>query len=88
MITCRSLCTEDKCSWIEVHLRVKFDLIVQIDNVKDVQKLTLVLVKSLNLNVKDRTRINFNAVMLQNCLLYTSLCRTEKQYSLPYSKRK
>ncbi len=40
------------------------NLVIQIDNMQDVQKLTFVLVKSLYLYVKDGTRIDFNVIVL------------------------
>ena len=40
---------------------------------QDIKKLTLVLMQSLYLNVKDGTRIYLNAVMLQNVMSKTHL---------------
>ena len=40
--------------------------IVQIHNVQDVQQLTFVLMKSLNLNVKNGMRIYLDTIMFQN----------------------
>ena len=48
-----------------------FNLIVQVHNVKDVHKLAFVLMKSLNLYVKDGVRIYFDSVVLQNVLSKT-----------------
>ena len=47
------------------------DLIIQINNMKDIQKLTFVLMKSLNLNIKDRTRIYLYSIMFQNIFCQT-----------------
>ena len=48
-----------------------FDLIVQIHNVQDVQQLTFVLMKSLNLYIEDRTRIYIDTVVLSDVFCQT-----------------
>ena len=45
-----------------------FDLIIQIHDVQYIQKLTLVLMQTFYLNIKDRTRIYINSIMLLDIL--------------------
>ena len=47
------------------------DLVVQIDNMQDVQELTFVLVKSLNLYIEDGVRVYFYAVVLEDVFCKT-----------------
>ena len=71
-VPCGSLGSEDKGSGIEIHLRMVFDLIVQIHYMKDVHQLSLILMKPLHLHVKDGSGIYFNAVVL-----FDVFCQTE-----------
>ena len=48
------------------------NLVIQINYMKDVQKLTFVLMKSLNLNIKDRTWIYFYSVVLKDVFCQTN----------------
>ena len=57
-------CTEDKGSRIEIHIRMLFDLVIQVHYMKDIHQLSLILMKSLNLYIKDGTRIDINVVVL------------------------
>src|SRR5699024_11045767 len=66
VVGCGSLCSKDKGPWIEIHLRMGLDLVIQVDHMKDIQKLALVLVKSLSLHVKDGTWIHFHSIVLQD----------------------
>ena len=50
---------------------MQLDLIIQIDYMKDIEKLSLVLMKSLNLYIKDGMRIYFYSIMLQNIFCKT-----------------
>jgi len=47
------------------------DLVVQIDNMQDVQELTFVLVKSLNLYIEDGVRVYFYAIVLKDVFSQT-----------------
>ena len=47
------------------------DLVVQIDNMQDVQELTFVLVKSLNLYIEDGVRVYFYAIVLEDVFSQT-----------------
>ena len=47
------------------------DLVVQIDHMQDVKKLTFVLMKSLNLDIEDRVRVNLNTIVLQDIFCKT-----------------
>ena len=71
-ITCRCFCTEDECSWIKIHFRMFLNLVIQIDYMQDVQKLTFVLMKSLNLYIEDRTWIYLYSVVLQDIFCQTN----------------
>ena len=50
-----------------------FDLVVQIHYMHDIQKLTLILMQTLNLYVKDGARIYFDAVVLQDIVCKADL---------------
>ena len=55
-----SLATNHNCAWNDVLvLRVCFNTVVHGDNVENVQKLSFVLVNTLDLNVKHRSRVDF-----------------------------
>ena len=47
------------------------DLVVQIDNMQDIQELTFVLVKSLNLYIEDGVRVYFYAIVLEDVFSQT-----------------
>ena len=47
------------------------DLVVQIDNMQDVQELAFVLVKSLNLYIKDGVWVYFYAIVLEDVFSQT-----------------
>ena len=47
------------------------DLVVQIHNVQNIHQLTFVLMQSLNLNIEDGVRIDFNSVMLLDVFCQT-----------------
>ena len=68
MIAGGSLRAEDKGPGIEIHFRMLLDLIVQIDHMQDVQQLSLVLMQTFDLYIKDGVRVYFHAVMLQDIL--------------------
>ena len=72
-IACSCLCAEDKGSRIERHLRMILQLVIQIHDMKDVHQLSLVLVQSLDLYVKDRTRIDIDSVVLLDILRQAQL---------------
>ena len=67
-VACCCLCSKNECSRIEIHRRIFLNLVVQIHHMKDVHELSLVLVKSLNLHIKDRIRIYVNSVVLLDIL--------------------
>ena len=48
------------------------NLVIQIDYMQDVQKLTFVLMKSLNLYIEDRTWIYLYSVVLQDIFCQTN----------------
>ena len=48
------------------HLRIALDLIIQINDMQDIEKLSLILVQTLDLYIKNRIRIDFDVVMFQN----------------------
>ena len=73
MITGRCLSSEDESTWIEVHIRILLQLVIQIHNMKNIQKLTLIFVKSLNLYIKDGTRIYLYTVVLLDVFCKTNL---------------
>ena len=50
-----------------------FQLIIQIHNVQNIEKLTLILVKTLHLHVKNRARIHLNAVVFFDIFCETHL---------------
>ena len=70
-VTCSRLSAEDKCPRVEGNLRVLLDLVVQIHDMKDVQELSLILVETFYLYVKDGSRIHFNAVVLPDIFCQT-----------------
>ena len=63
-ITGCCLCTKNECSWNKFHIRMLFDLIIEIHNMKDIQQLTFVLMKTFYLYIKDGIRININSIVL------------------------
>ena len=67
-VACCCLCSKNECSRIEIHRRIFLNLVVQIHHMKDVHELSLVLVKSLNLHIKDRIRIYINTIVLLDIL--------------------
>ena len=67
-VSCGSFCTKDKCSWIEIHLRMCLDLVVQIDHMQDVKKLTFVLMKTFDLDI-----INTVCIDLFTCVGFDKL---------------
>ena len=58
-----SLGTKDKCKW-SYRLLAALDLKILVDDIKSIHLLSLVLVKSLYLNIKDRFRVNLYTFML------------------------
>src|SRR5699024_1309746 len=56
-----SLCGKDICLWRYIRIWVAQQLVVLINNVECVQVLALILVKPLDLNVKERLRIDIHA---------------------------
>ena len=62
-IACSRLRTEDKCSRIEAHLRMLFDLVVQVHDMQDVEELSLILVETFYLHVENGARVNIDAVV-------------------------
>ncbi|SCH33629.1 Uncharacterised protein [uncultured Clostridium sp.] len=72
-VACCCLCSEDKGSRIEFHIRMLFDLIIQIHHMQDVQQLTLVLMQSLNLYIEDGARVYGDTVVLLDVFRQTHL---------------
>ena len=58
----RRLRRKDKGPGDEVRVRIVLDAAIEVQNVQDVQKLALILVQPLDLDVKDRIRIDAHAV--------------------------
>ena len=71
LIACCRLRAEDESPGIEIHIRVLFQLIVEIHHMKDVQKLTLILVQTFYLYIKDGTGIYLDTVVLHDVLSQT-----------------
>ena len=64
LIACGSFCSKDEGSWVERHIRVLFQTVIQIHDMKNVHKLAFVLMQTFYLNIKNGVRIYINAVML------------------------
>jgi hypothetical protein len=45
-----------------------FDLVIEIHNMKDIQQLTFVLMKTFHLHIKDGIRIYINSIVLFDIL--------------------
>ena len=71
--TCSRLTANNKCSLIEIFHLTSLELLVDIENSQSIHKLTLILVNSLYLAVKNAVRINFDAFMLLNILSQANL---------------
>ena len=72
-VTGSCFCTKNKGSWIEFHIRMLFDLVVQIHHMQNVHQLTFVLMQTFYLYIKDGTRIYFNAVVFLDVFCQTQL---------------
>ena len=68
----RSLCTKDKGMFYHIHLRMLFQLIIQIHYMQNIKQLTFVLMKALYLYIKDGIWIHFNAVVLLDIICQTN----------------
>ena len=63
---CNYLATDHDGTSNKWHVRVLLESVVQRDDVKDVQQLTLVLVNAFHLHVEQRRRIHGHLVLLLN----------------------
>ena len=87
-ITCRRLCSENKSSGIEVHLRMVFNLIVQIHYMKNIQKLAFIFMETLYLYIEYGSRINLDTVIVSDILcqpqfvLVLDLCKLSKRFRI------
>ena len=70
-VTCSCFCTKDKGSWVELHLRMLFDLVIQIHYMQNVHQLTFVLMQTFYLYIKDRARIYFDTIVLLDVFCQT-----------------
>ena len=57
------------------HIRIVFDLIVQVHHVQDIQQLALVLMQTLDLHIEDGIRIDLDTGVFQNIIRQTLLVR-------------
>ena len=73
LIACGSFCSKDEGSWVERHIRVLFQTVIQIHDMKNVHKLAFVLMQTFYLYIKDRTRIYFNSVVFFDIRCKTQL---------------
>ena len=73
LIACGSLSAKNKCPWVELHIRMRLELVIQVHHMEDVQQLALVLMQALHLHVKNGARVYFNAVVLTDILCQAQL---------------